>query len=179
MIHANIASSDIEVISHQFGGREIFVNAVVSRCFHGMPSVVLLAPINFTAVATPLWLSCPFFNRKIHVLESKGFIKKIETMIYEDNFLAEQMRKAHKHYAGFRMHTCNDFFAARADSFDAKKLIESGAGGIKDTKNLKCLHLAAAHYAVCGDNEAGKAVFELLGDETHCADGACCSVTPV
>lgn len=173
MIHTDLESRDIGIVKHQLGGREVFMDGVVKRCYYGMPSVILLAPVNFTAVATLLWLSCPFLNKRIHALESDGFIKKIEKIIREDDSLTQEMQKAHNHYIALRKSCCENFFAQNTDSSGLQKLSESGIGGIRDTGNLKCLHLAAAHYAVCADNTAGRAVFELLGEEQYCANGMC------
>jgi hypothetical protein len=78
--------------------------------------VILLAPckeendeINFSSIATPLWLTCPFLNDKIHILQSKGFIKKMEELLH-DEYFSEKMEEAHIHYAILRKNIYKRFF---------------------------------------------------------------------
>ena len=172
MISTDFLPIDTETVSHQLGGRDVFISKVILRCVHGAPQVVLLSPVSYTAVATPLWLCCPYLNKKIHAIESQGQIKRIEKMLSDDDSLVKQMQRAHEHYIAYRKENCNDFFENNSDS-KTKELFETGIGGIRDTHRLKCLHLAAAHYALCCDNVAGKTVFELIGEDKYCVNGEC------
>ncbi|MDR3237511.1 MAG: DUF501 domain-containing protein [Spirochaetia bacterium] len=167
-------SADADTVRRQLGTPNVFMADVAVRCPHGSPSVVLLSPvkengeINFTAVATPLWLTCPFLNKRIHGLESSGFIKKIRQMIERDDVLSSQMESAQKNYAAFRRDSYRDFFVEMPGMEELPLRGIGGAGGA-----LKCLHLCAAHHAACRGNAAGKITFELLGGETCCNDGRC------
>ena len=49
--------------------------------------------LNFMAISNPLWLTCPFLNKKIHDFESIGYIKKITDLINSDRSLIELMKK--------------------------------------------------------------------------------------
>ncbi|MCL2026429.1 MAG: DUF501 domain-containing protein [Leptospirales bacterium] len=169
---------DAETVARQLGSKEVFITGIAARCPHKHPTVALLSPlekngaVNFTAMSTPLWLTCPFLNKKIHDLESSGFIKNIKQMIEADASLAAKMLDDRRNYAAYRHTAYRVFFSSRRGSNALRKMPPEAAdaGGIN---SLKCLHLFAAHYAACRQNMVGKIVFELLGKETFCFSGGC------
>ncbi|MCL1911825.1 MAG: DUF501 domain-containing protein [Leptospirales bacterium] len=170
--------ADAETVARQLETQEVFIVDVAARCPHGCPSVALLSPlkkngaVSFTAIATPLWLTCPFLNRKIHDLESSGFIKKIRRMIDADDSLLEEISGDRENYAAYRNAAYRVFFSSRRGNDALRKMPPEAAGG-SGINSLKCLHFSAAHYAACRQNTAGRIVFELLGKETFCQTGGC------
>ena len=170
--------ADAETVARQLGTREVFIADVAARCPHDCPSVALLSPlkkngaISFTAISTPLWLTCPFLNEKIHGLESSGFIKKIKRMIEADDSLAAKVSDDRENYTACRQTAYRVFFSSRRGT-DALRKMPPEAAKASAVKPLKCLHFSAAHYAACRQNTVGRIVFELLGKETFCATGGC------
>lgn len=124
--------------------------------------------LNFIAFSTPLWLTCPWLNDKIHRLEDVGCIKKIECLIQNDEGFLEAMRKAHVHYALLRKKLYLQFVGDLDYIEPNDKLMSSGVGGIKMYDTIKCLHLHYAHYSIYPENYVGKITSVLLGKETHC-----------
>lgn len=176
MKNRNFTKADLAIVSYQLKGRKILMAGVAGHCHWGCPAVIFIQPDAdstgrefYTPVATPLWLTCPFLNRKIHDLESKGLIRQLESRLLEDPEFAAAMAKAHQSYSSLR----KDLLTGTVpDTPEAEKRMNSGIGGIENRNTLKCLHLHAAHYMSCAANAAGKAVWELLG-ETHCSDAEC------
>jgi len=170
--------ADAETVARQLGTEEVFITDIAARCLHDCPSVALLSPlkkngaVSFTAIATPLWLTCPFLNKKIHHLESAGLIKKIERMIDADVSLAAKVLADRESYAAFKRAAYGVFFSSRR-GIDALRKMPPEAAGASGMNRLKCLHFSAAHYAVCRQNAVGRIVFELLGKETFCLSGGC------
>jgi len=168
--------ADAETVARQLATQEVFIADVAARCPHNFPSVALLSPltkngaVSFTAISTPLWLTCPFLNKKIHDLESSGFIKKIKHMIETDALLSAKVLDDRENYAACRQAAYQIFFSSRRGTDALKKIPSETADGIS---SLKCLHLFAAHYAACRQNAVGEIVFELLGKETFCSNGGC------
>ena len=171
-----VEPADAETVARQLETREVFIADVAARCPYNFPSVALLSPlkkngaVSFTAISTPLWLTCPFLNKKIHDLESSGFIKKIKQMIEDDNLLAAKVLDDRKNYSALRQNVYRVFFSSRRGADVLKKIPQGAADGLN---SLKCLHLFAAHYAACRQNAIGEIVFELLGKETSCSTGGC------
>ncbi len=181
------SSEDITVLRYQLKSENIYLAGVMRRCPWGFPQTVLLSPvlkeagksehvINFIAFSTPLWLTCPFLNDKIHKLEDVGCVKKIEGLIQSDEELLEAMKKAHVHYALMRRKLYYQFISDVDTIEEHQSLMTSGIGGIRAWNTIKCLHLHFAHYSVYAANYAGRITSFMLGEETHCGEGRCRNV---
>jgi hypothetical protein len=174
---------DSLVVKGLLGGREVFMAGVARRCPHGYPSVIVLSPgsaneedemeLNFTSIATPLWLTCPHLNDRIHRLESLGYIKKIETLFREDEDFAEKMKLAHIQYAFFRKNMYKQYFVDPVTFDNLNGVLGTGIGGIRDIETVKCLHLHVAHYYLYEENVVGKAALSLLEEDTFCGKETC------
>ena len=189
-----ISGSDIDVIRKQLGSEEAHIAGIVERCSYGYPSVVLLSPVKdpgnsrgdlrsnkkiyYTAAANLLWLTCPYLNRKIHDLESDGYIRKIEELIQDDSLLEKLMYSAHAHYYFFRKEILNYFLGNITSIHDSMIFVTTGIGGIRDIRNIKCLHLHYAHYRICRNNVAGRLAYELLDGAIQCEE-VLCSNAPI
>jgi hypothetical protein len=177
--NTEVTAEDFEVLKYQLSRNEVYPFSIIKRCPAGFPQVILLSPqrgedsLNFTAFSTPLWLTCPLLNDKIHAIESKGYIKRIEEFIAEDDSLGEQMRRAHISYAYMRINIYKKHFNDVVHLEKFCKISRSGIGGIHDPATLKCLHLHYAHYMVCADNCAGQIIDALLEGEHHCQGENC------
>ena len=168
---------DIQDVGLQLGIKEPVLKKIAFRCKHSFPVVVILDPfvkddLNFTALANPIWLTCPHLNEKIHDLESKGLIPKMKEIINQNKSYIDSMKKAHAEYALLRLKICNEKLKD-SDSFNSSfKTLNTGIGGIKDTGQVKCLHLHYAHSLICRHNVIGNIVSKFL-DDTSCSQINC------
>ena len=180
----NYSEKDVTVLTWQLKRDNIFIEGVVSRCPWGYPRVVLLSPfqktegsgggtVNFIALSTPLWLTCPYLNDKIHKLEDLGYIKRIEGLIQGEKQYLKGMKSAHVHYAFLRKKLWRQFIGEPEIIEPNCKLMTSGIGGIRAFETVKCLHLHYAHYTIFPDNYVGRVITTLLRDDTHCREGTC------
>lgn len=180
-----IDKSDCDVIQWQLNSSELNNMAgIVYKCVHGYPAVILLHPfdydekndrkkINYMAVANPLWLTCPYLNRKIHDLESDGYIKKISVFLSSERNIMDTMKNAHAHYYYLRRKLYSKAFGQISSIDFSNKVLHSGIGGINDIKNLKCLHQHYSHFLICSDNVAGRVVHNLLNGINYCRERLC------
>ncbi len=176
MINRTFTKADLTIVRYQLNSRKILMAGVAGHCHWGCPAVIYIRPDAdsggrefYTPVATPLWLTCPFLNRKIHDLESKGLIKQLESKLKDEPEFASAMEKATKAYVDLRKELLT---GTVPDTPETEKRMNSGIGGTENRNTLKCLHLHTAHYMSCAANAAGKLVWELL-EETHCSDAEC------
>lgn len=170
---------DIETVKRQLGIKSVSIRNIIERCKHGYPQVVLLNPsvsvdnnpvLNYQSIINILWLTCPYLNYRIHELEDKKFVKRIEGIIEQDFELNLKMRNAHANFYFMRNMLCR---GAGISAEEHNDLFIKGIGGIKNLKTLKCLHLHYAHSRICKDNVAGRIVSLLLKGNTNCDDFLC------
>ena len=186
MMYFNIdySEKDAAVLAWQLKNNNIFAKSVLSRCPWGYPKVVLLSPLpqknekkgdklNFIAISTPLWLTCPFLNDKIHKLEDQGYVKKIEGVIQGETGYLEEMKQAHVHYAFLRKKSYLQFIGEQETIEPNCKLMSSGVGGIRTFDTVKCLHLHYAHFTLYQENSVGRITSIILENDTHCREENC------
>jgi len=177
--------SDIEVIKWQLNCKSLNNMAgIVYKCVHGYPAVIIFNPydydektgikkINHMSVSNPLWLTCPYLNRRIHNLESEGFIKKISAFVSSDRMMMDTMKNAHAHYYYLRRKLYSKTFGEISSLDFNSRILHTGIGGISDINNLKCLHQHYSHFLVCSDNVAGRVVHNLLNGINYCRERLC------
>ena len=181
----DITDDDIKVIKWQLNTNEVYLGTIVERCKHGYPSVILLnagienlngtekKQVLLKTVSNFLWLTCPYLNKKIHDLESKGFIKKIFHFLQSKKNMQRLMKNAHAHYYYLRKGLFIDLLD-NTDSYVLKNSVfATGIGGIKEIENLKCLHLHFAHFRLCDENVVGRVIYNLLDKEIYCEEVTC------
>ncbi len=179
-----VSAEDMEAVRFQLDGQHPAILAVVKRCVYGFPSVVLLDPVpkkvdkkennfKYTSIATPLWLTCPHLNDKIHKIESMGYIKRITDFLANDAEMMRLMKEAHTAYAFLRLMIFKEYFEDLLFIDRNNRVFSSGIGGIADVRHLKCLHLHYAHFAVEKGNVIGRFVAILVGDDDHCKGVRC------
>lgn len=178
----NCTENDEAVIKWQLKTNDVYCAAIVHRCSHGYPQIILLNPIsncedggkslNYESISNILWLTCPFLNKKIHDIENTGVIEKIQSFISSERTLQECMSDAHAHYYYLRKRVYNVFFN---DIYPEKeiKVFNTGVGGIRDADSVKCLHIHFCHYHLCNDNLVGLITTEMLNDSIECEEGNC------
>lgn len=173
-------TEDLKVVKWQIERDTAFIGGVARRCDYGFPSVIYISPednissglLNVGFVSNLLWLTCPHLVREIHKIESNGAVKKMQDYISKNMPLKRQMDMAHVKYYYLRKRSYGhlvDFHPALSDL----NIMNTGIGGIRDTDNIKCLHLHYAHSAVCQENFAGRAVTRMLDKKMCCCDVTC------
>jgi hypothetical protein len=171
---------DAITLSRQCGKNMARIYGIAVRCPNGYPQVVIMNPvctdrhneINYDALANIVWLTCPAMKKKIEELERRGMIAKIEQMLEKSRELASKMNDAHAHFYFFRKEifrsiTGGDF------SIEILPYFDTGIGGIKDVKMVKCLHIHYAHYRICQHNAIGCAVEGLIREQSLCGCEEC------
>jgi hypothetical protein len=176
--------NDINVIKWQLNTDSVNMTGIVRKCVYGYPSIILLNPVesltpngkkklNFMAISNPLWLTCPFLNKKIHDFESIGYIKKITELINSDRSLIELMKNAHANYYYLRRNLYSKDFGEISSIEFNTKILNTGIGGIKEIDNIKCLHQHYSHFQICEDNVAGRIIHNLLNGINYCRERLC------
>ncbi len=176
--------NDLNVIKWQLNTDCVNMTGIVRKCVYGYPVIILLNPVectepgskkklNFMAISNPLWLTCPFLNKKIHDFESIGYIKKITDLINSDRSLIELMKNAHASYYYLRRNLYSREFGEISSLEFNTKVLNSGIGGIKEINNIKCLHQHYSHFQICEDNVAGRIVHNLLNGINYCRERLC------
>ena len=172
---------DIAHIQRQLGREKINIGGIIERCEYGFPAIMLLSPeveingkmeTNYEAISNLMWLTCPYLNDKIHKLESTGLIKTISNLIQSENKMTLSMNKAHANFYFLRGVIFKNLVGT---SFWQKQigLFNTGIGGIRDKKTLKCLHMHFCHFRLCKDNIAGLLTYRLLNEKVKCDEGLC------
>jgi len=82
-VPGELSLSDLRVIQSQLGRPPRQVLGVVTRCWYGLPEVILTNPIieGKSPFPTFLWLSCPHLRKKIDYLEGAGWVRKLQTIV--------------------------------------------------------------------------------------------------
>jgi uncharacterized protein len=180
--------SDVDIIGKQLKSETVCMAALIERCPHGYPSIILLKPHDpesggdtdgksLRMFANLVWLTCPYLNKKIHDLESNGYIGKISAFINRDKSLQAQMKDAHAEYHFLRKYVCRRYLdGADGKLSDDEAVVNTGIGGIRNLEHLKCLHLHYAHFRLCAKNIAGRIVCDLLEGVTACSEVDCKNV---
>lgn len=179
------SDSDIDVLRKQLDTDNIRITGIIERCCWGYPSIVMLYPvreneyrekgkkINFQSLSTLIWLTCPYMNRRIHELESMGYIEKITRFMEDDSEIASKMKYSHAHYFFLRKKVFRYFLGDVTSIDENTRLFETGIGGVGNISNIKCLHIHYAHYKICDHNVVGQITTELLKREIYCKERIC------
>lgn len=178
--------NDKDIIKWQLKTDRVKIAGILQRCQYSYPSIFVLYPVkeneenahgkkelDYMSISTMLWLTCPYLNKKIHQLESDGYISKITDFINSDIELMFKMENAHVRFYFLRKKFHRHFFGDIATKDDYDNIPTTGIGGIRDIENIKCLHLQYAHYVLCEDNVAGKITYNLLNGITNCKERIC------
>lgn len=170
--------ADERCVERQLGNERTRVWGIARRCPHGFPSIVVLncmdkaGKLDPGVLATPLYLTCPYLNERIHAFETGGYVSSIAYLISSDREIHGMMMDSHAHYYFFRKEVYRAC-AGKTPGDEVIRFLDKGIGGMSDIYGLKCLHLHYSHYAFCSYNVAGMIVARLLGGDIACADRRC------
>lgn len=142
-------------------------------CPFGFPAVAAVDPFaNNTAAPTIYWLSCPYLNYQVDRLEAESnLIAELGERLKKDHTFRKLMKESHQNYAERRKKILSSEQLRKAKNISEdlyKTLIESGVGGIKDKKGIKCLHTHLADFLVEQFNPAGKIIFDKIEWPQNC-----------
>lgn len=156
----------IKIIEKQIDRKPEGMVEVTVECPFGYPAVIKVYPFfNGRVFPTTYWLTCPYLQKEISVLEDKGWITKMQKIVDNDKAVAQALKSSHEDYAKerFGMLDSREKEKMKEISDDIyKTLKKSGIGGVKDKKGIKCLHTHVADFLVNRDNPIGKKVFQKI-----------------
>ena len=104
---------------------------------------------------SPYWVFCPHLIRRIHSIESSGWVKILQDFIQGP--LADQ-------WLDFTMRVPNLLKTKLSSDYYSQLMLEGRAniGGVKDPFHLKCLHAHYSFFKIHGEGWVGQFVENLL-----------------
>ncbi len=169
MINEN---TKVAIIKKQIDRKPEGMVEVTTECPFEYPAVIKVYPFFYGRVfPTTYWLTCPYLQKEISVLEDKGWITKMQKLVDNDEEIAQKFKKANKFYAKkrFEMLDSKEKEKMKEISHDIYKTLKfSGIGGVKDKQGIKCLHTHVADYLVNKINPIGKRVFQKINWPKTC-----------
>lgn len=144
---------------------------MVSRCAHGFPRVIAVAPDlgGGTPFPTTFWLTCPFLTDAVHSLESRGVHRALADRALGDVEFAAGIAAADAAYRAARA----------AEGGGADPCGDVGIAGQADALAVKCLHARLAALLAGIDDPVGEQVSLALEQEAgglDCPDSRCAAV---
>ena len=161
------------IIKFQLGREPHNLMGIARYCPFDKPAVIITNPYSkeYGVFPTTYWLSCPYLVKQVARLEDKGIICELSERLQYDTEFNKKMEQAHDKYCKHRMELLNNNSSEKAADISSdiiKVLQESGVGGIRDKRGIKCLHTHLADYLVNGQNPVGKLVWEKLDWPEKC-----------
>ena len=138
------------------------VRKVETICQYGAPSVLshdcCESAKDFSR--SPYWIFCPHLIRRIHQIESNGWIKILQDFVQGP--ISKQWREfTDKVPSMLQKNLSKEYFT------HLKNEGRTHIGGVKDPFNLKCLHAHYSFYKVHGTGWVGGFVEGLLNWRAH------------
>lgn len=170
---------DLVVVSRQLGRKMKNRFWVVRRCNFGYPVIIKTDPIGPNGpFPTLFWLTCPFLRKEIGKLESKGYIKKYQTLLKQNPQLYYDYLNAHRKTREKRISFAKKLHPDVELSNPLFSSLFNGIGGILNLENVKCLHLQVANFLGGIENPIGKMVIESELSTLECDDSFCSIYEP-
>lgn len=169
--------SDCEVVARQLGRTPDGMIGASARCSFGAPTAVLCSPvvarrarggdgrIPAEPFPTLYWLTCPFLKERVGRLEGGQAFLDIRKMIAEDAQFEAGLRRAADEYRRIRRRLYEELpegLKGLIGEKAAKDLLASGPGGVKDYRNIKCLHIHLANFISGMKDPVGEEAARLI-----------------
>lgn len=153
---------DLRIISWQLGRIPYRVVAIALDCRYGYPQLTVNHPLlrvgNHPEIfPTLFWLTCPYLVAEVGKLEAAGGVKYYERLIREDAATSAAYAQAHARYRAERLSLVSEEERMSMGK-RAWNALGTGIGGLRNEKQVKCLHAQLAHYLARGENPIGKLV---------------------
>ncbi len=154
------------LIEKQIGRKPEGMKEISKYCPFGYPAVIKVYPFfNNRVFPTTYWLTCPYLNKNISRLEDANMINKLQDRVNNNVDLKEKLKTAHKYYSEQRISMLDEETIKKIKKISDDiyhTLKNSGIGGIKDKKGIKCLHTHVADYLVNQLNPVGEIIFNKV-----------------
>lgn len=168
MASAERAPEDTAIVAQQIGREPRGPWRVSTRCPHGYPNTIAVAPLldDGTPFPTLYWLTCPFLLGEVARAESDGEVAEWAARLADDDEMTQRMRLAENQYKAMRL--------VEGEGLDPCS--DVGIAGQADPCATKCLHAHVASFLAGVDDPVG---FELvLSWGTDCGDRRCDRYVP-
>jgi hypothetical protein len=155
---------------------------VEARCAFGYPTVVSVDPLvphrrargPAEPFPTRFWLTCPVLVEQVSRIEASGLIDALEEDARRDPAFASRLAADHARCAAERWEAAD---AGARDAAARRRLLpvlrDSGVGGVRDHRTVKCLHAQYAHHLARG-NAVGEILDVRHAPEECSADAVRC-----
>lgn len=172
MLKNRVSKREKNIVKLQIEREPVGIINIFKYCPHNYPAIIKVHPfLKKRVFPTTYWLTCPFLNREIAVLEDKNWISKLEILLEERDDLKESLKESYIKYKvqRFSMLNKDKIDQVKNKSMDIyHTLKDSGVGGIREDKGLKCLHAHVADYLANGINPVGKIIFNKITWPNEC-----------
>ncbi len=158
---------DLQVIRWQLGRHARGVIAVPVTCEYGFPQVtanrfLFRSQEGFELFPNVFWLTCPYLVQEVGKVEAGGGVREAEQLIRDNPELAARYADSHREYREERRRYLAPEELVFLESVGAKGAVDTGVGGLRNPRRVKCLHVQLAHYMARGANPVGKWVAARL-----------------
>ena len=169
------------MIRGQIGREPRGVLGINTSCKWGYPQVIVNRPVSalvsdIEIFPTLYWLTCPYLRKEIALLEGEGLIAEFEQRIAQDPEFARLVEQSHQNYAKQRLALIPlDVQERLKEEYPGRYqvLAESGVGGTRSIRGVKCLHTHVADFLARGENPIGAKAIEMLAKPLSCPDAQC------
>lgn len=181
--------TDSEVAERQLGRAPEGMIKASARCSYGVPTALLCSPIvarpgrkaksesQAEPFPTLFWLTCPYMKERVGRLEGGQAFLDIRRRIAEDAVFETRLKQASDDYRRLRRKLYEDLpgeLKASVGEKATQDLLASGPGGVKDYRNIKCLHIHLANFISGMDDPVGEEAAKLIScmqdDKEGCPD---------
>jgi uncharacterized protein len=148
--------SDRTVVERQLGRRPRAFRRVVARCPFGLPAVTEQWPYDPEGEPFPTtyWLTCPHLVAAVARIEAAGGVERWSRSVALDPTLSASLERATEEQRRLRRDLAED----RRGSDDAS--LDSGIGGSRSPRHLKCLHAHVAFALARPGYELGERILD-------------------
>lgn len=169
--------TDSEVAERQLGRAPEGMIKASARCSYGAPVALLCSPIvartgrkaesesQAEPFPTLFWLTCPYLKERVGRLEGGQAFLDIRKRIAEDVGFESKLKEAAEEYGRIRRKLYEELpgeLKGLISEQATKDLLNSGPGGVKDYRNIKCLHIHLANFISGMDDPAGEEAARLI-----------------
>ncbi|MFP8967946.1 DUF501 domain-containing protein [Pokkaliibacter sp. CJK22405] len=152
-----ITETQLDWLRQQLDREPRGMEAIAVSTDEGIPLVVRMRTVvEGRPFPTLYWLSSKDLYKAISVIETQGYIKRLEAEIAEDADLRQALHDSHQDYVNQRTAAMRD---EDRDALIAQDKLDYlnrlGVGGISDWTRVRCLHMHYAHH-LCGYNVIGQ-----------------------
>ena len=153
----SVSEEDREAVRRQLRKDPGEFLRVVARNRRGEPAVIEYYPLRrepdgtLHPFPTLWWLTCPDIDRDLAVLENQGWIRRLQSLMREDEAFREAVHADHRRYIEQRWQRLSPAHRELVRERGWERLfLNNGIGGIADWDYVKCLHLHFAHHLADG-----------------------------